>query len=1052
MPTVARMRRWTSSANQGERCERFELKQHQRFADFRQRSAKPHLSAGQAIYCAWCWLIPVLDRFPLSGAPAELHDGVSELVALRTALPTGGTEEFLCMMSTRCNSGCSGVAECRTPTTAAPLPLDPAPSDSATATAENPSFDAAGSAACADSAEVPSKFTILAEAGPPPERFYFTPGHSCPGCAHVVRDPVRLECGVVVCRGCVLLWSQVEEELERSGSGACAGDRCHLNPACGGHSRPPTQVEVASLPADEAAAEAVARWYAAHDNENPTAVPAPPKCGLCDETEAAFRCGECALPFGLCEACWTCIPVHVKRPAAHIRLPLGAAVAKTKTPTPLCETHGKPLEGYCFTESRLVCAVCEFVTCKTHNAVPVSAATERLTADVQQCCSAVSATSERLREATSAIARLQEQAATHERVVLEGIASAETQIQRAVNERFAQVRSKVQLTFRRRQDALGAQKASLTSLTAALTLRARGLQCAATTPTGVSSDHPGFPASLRPAVAAGAVLESLARRLQNAGVHQAAATFAAYSDVGVEAAAAAIREACTVTGAPKIPVPRLDARQVTTHVVKAAWRATARDERLSGWRLSVTVANGGISTVQEEAPVVEWAADDRLDIPVTAGAGVAAKLSGDYPTADDLTSREWIISSTPGVVVLPLEVSSVWLRWPSVSGRSARRAVIAIQALAYEVERTTDPELFAVIRPFTVASPAATVTLHHDFAVRMTRGPVTVPDIPRLLLELPGDKIAVASSSKLLVISTATGKALGLAAAGVAALALVNDSHGVATPVFAQEDADRGITTLRALTVEGGGVLSAGPELCELPGVGHTLHTVGEAGTGLLSLQPGSRPWLLLPTGFGGFSAAVITHSPALSSGAAVPASDQFVALDERHLCVLRGFSAGAASVTVQQLTVSSAKAPFCAVSSRNFAAATVHKGGDMHAVQVFDDAGFVNSILLVMNTRRSAAPAALEKRAWAPVREDDGGLHGEPARLQPCPGGDRLYTLEHPIEGGSVLKVWSKSARGASHLGERRSAAVVTALLLLKDGRVAYATCEGVIMVVQAL
>jgi hypothetical protein len=657
----------------------------------------------------------------------------------------------------------------------------------------------------------------------------------------------------------------------------------------------------------------------------------------------------------------------------------------------------------------------------------------------------------------SAVVRLQEQAAANERVVLEGIASAETRIQRAVNERFAQLRSSVQQTFRERKDVLGAQKAALSSLTAALALRARGLRCAAANPTGVLSDHPGFPASLRPTVAAGAALEKLTNRLEKAGVRQAAATFAAYSDAGVEAAAAALREACVVTNAPKFPVPHLDARQLTTHVVRATWRATARDERLSGWRLTVTVAVGGISTVEEEAPVVEWAADVKPDMPATAGAGAAAELSGDFPTAHDLASREWIISSTPGVVDLPLEASSVWLRWPSVSGRPARRAVIAIQALAYEVERTANPDLFAAIMPFTVASPAASVTLHHDFAVRMTRGPVSAPDIARLLLELPGGKIAVASRSKLMVISTATGKALDMAAAGVAALALVNDSHGVATLIFAQEDAERGVTTLRALTVEDGGVLSGGPELCELPGVGHTLHTVGEAGTGLLSLQPGSRPWLLLPTGFGGFSAAQITHAPVLSSGAAIPASDQFVALDDHHqgrshLCVIRGLSAGAASATVQHLTVASARTPFCASSSRNFAAATVCKGGDMHAVQVFDDAGYVNSIMFIMNTRSSAAPAALEKRAGSPVREDVCGSHDEPARLQRGPGGDRLYTLEHPIEGGSVLKVWSMSSRGAPHLAERRSAAVVTAFLVLQDGCVAYATCDGVIKVVQAL
>jgi len=92
------------------------------------------------------------------------------------------------VMSTRRTNGCPGITESSSLT----LPSDPAPTppaDSAASTAENPSFDATGSTACIGTAEVPSKSIGLAETSPPLERFCFDPELSCPGCAHVLRDP-----------------------------------------------------------------------------------------------------------------------------------------------------------------------------------------------------------------------------------------------------------------------------------------------------------------------------------------------------------------------------------------------------------------------------------------------------------------------------------------------------------------------------------------------------------------------------------------------------------------------------------------------------------------------------------------------------------------------------------------------------------------------------------------------------------------------------------------------------------------------------------------------
>jgi len=870
---------------------------------------------------------------------------------------------------------------------------------------------------------------------------------------------VRLECGVAVCRGCVLLWSQAEEELARTGSGARAGERCHVNRACAGHTRPPTQAEVASLPADEAAAESVARWYAAHDSENPAPVSAPAKCGLCDDADAEFRCGECTLPFGVCGDCWSLMPIHNKRPAAHTKLPLEAAV--TEAVVPPCEIHGKPLEGYCFTHRRLVCASCLFAACKAHNSVPVAAAAKSLTSYVQQRGSALSAMGAKARDAAAAIARVQEQATEKETSALGSLAAAEAQLQRAINERFASLRSEVQTEFRERQAVLADQRASLASFGAALALRARGLECALTNPTVLLGDHPMFAASIPAALAAGSVMETLTSRMEEAGRHQAAATYVAYSDVGLEAAVAAVRRASAISLAPEVPVAHLSAPQRAAGSVRLAWGKASAEQRLSCWVLTLT-APADHDTDKPVKAEVEWALHGEVDAPAAAGAGAAAPVAVDGLAAGGVPpSPAWRKAPRLGVAMLPPEASSVWLRWPSARGGPVPTATVAVRGLYQEAAPAADRLVCAALTPYAVTSPAAALTLHRSLSMRMTRGFEGTDKMPRALLELPEGRLVVASCTNITVFSTVTGEERGtVAAEEVVALALVTNQRGNAVPLCLAENPDMRSSSLRALTL-GDHAVSLGANLCELSGVGHRLTTVGKAGSALVSCISRHYASLLTLSASGTFSQAQLQSFGVMECAVAWPATDHFVAMQSSQL-FLRELPGAAGAVPASRGGKTAIHTPMCAVSSRRVAATVATGAYTRRTVQIIDtETGSVKRTVCTIDVRYQGVQPSREQQLRMGMHDVYYGYRYYPASttfaatalLHASPDGRTLYTVEHPDEGGSVLKAWDTSVEDAIEpLALRRTAAVVTAMLVLKDGRIAYATVDGDVHVVAAL
>jgi hypothetical protein len=204
------------------------------------------------------------------------------------------------------------------------------------------------------------------------------------------------------------------------------------------------------------------------------------------------------------------------------------------------------LEGYCFTESRLVCASCLFAACKAHNSVPVAIAAHTCAVGVRARGSTETATSAALRGAAADIARLRQQAIDNGTSTLASLAAAEAQLQRVVSERFASLRGQILTEFGDRQAVLAGQEASLTSFGAALALRARGLECALVNSTVLPGDHPIFPASLPAVLAAASAMATLANRLEKAGVRRPSATVTAFREEGLFAAVAAVRQACAV--------------------------------------------------------------------------------------------------------------------------------------------------------------------------------------------------------------------------------------------------------------------------------------------------------------------------------------------------------------------------------------------------------------------------------------------------------------------------------------------------------------------------
>jgi hypothetical protein len=149
-----------------------------------------------------------------------------------------------------------------------------------------------------------------------------------------------------------------------------------------------------------------------------------------------------------------------------------------------------------------------------------------------------------------------------------------------------------------------------------------------------------------------------------------------------------------------------------------------------------------------------------------------------------------------------------------------------------------------------------------------------------------------------------------------------------------------------------------------------------------------------------------------------------------------------------------------CALSSRLIAATAAAGAAAARAVKVIDtEAGSVESTVCTIDVRSAAVQPSREQQQRMGVHYGHYG-HGAArmtftasAQLHASPDGRALYTLEHPAEGGSVLKAWDTSVRDAREpLAMRRTAAVVTAMLVLKDGRIAYATVDGEVNVVAAL
>jgi hypothetical protein len=145
-----------------------------------------------------------------------------------------------------------------------------------------------------------------------------------------------------------------------------------------------------------------------------------------------------------------------------------------------------------------------------------------------------------------------------------------------------------------------------------------------------------------------------------------------------------------------------------------------------------------------------------------------------------------------------------------------------------------------------------------------------------------------------------------------------------------------------------------------------------------------------------------------------------------------------------------------CAISSRFLAATATAGATTVRAVQIIDmEAGSVDRTVCTLDVRSAAVPPSREQQMLASMRFGSSAertTFTANAQLHASPDGRTLYTLEHPAGGGSVLQAWDASRRDAIvPLAECRSAAVVTAMLVLQDGRIAYATVNGDVKVVAA-
>jgi hypothetical protein len=356
------------------------------------------------------------------------------------------------------------------------------------------------------------------------------------------------------------------------------------------------------------------------------------------------------------------------------------------------------------------------------------------------------------------------------------------------------------------------------------------------------------------------------------------------------------------------------------------------------------------------------------------------------------------------------------------------------------------------------------LTLHRNLAMNMMRGFEGTDKLPRALLELPESRFAVASYSDVMVFNLATSEIHATAATpGVIALALANDSRGHATPLVLAEDASSNSTSLHALTVDDHRV-AMGAKLCQMPGFGYQVRTVGATSTALLSWIPDNYANLLSPAGMGTFSQTQLRVP--VTTGFACPASDRVITTSSWQLFQTRGISEGA--VSTARMGDVAAAAPMCAISSRLIAATATAGTGEMRAVYIIDtETGRLDSTVCTIDVRSAVVQPTREQQQQqqqqhrALRRGGHGGGYGfsgcaaftASAQLHASPDGRTLHTLEHPAEGGSALKAWDTSVRDARvPIAVRRSAAVVTAMLVLQDGRIAYATVDGDVNVVAAL